>query len=224
LLDLPSDVPIALLVRDDADARLRGAREFANLLRHAFGPRIREEEARALAPALEDWARARGDWMTVALRPGRSSAVVVRAPVSTGDAAQQAVNEIVALSRRPAIQGPLASLLRSGRSGGSVEASGSMRDGHLALAVGERATRLLSVADPPPARLGDDPRIARALSALGSTTTFALLAQPLHLNAARARDDSGPAMPAILAWGKKGGDAWARVEIADGLLKEIIVF
>jgi hypothetical protein len=225
LLDLPSDAPIALLVRDDADARLRGAREFAAVLRRALGPRLRDDEARVLVSALDDWARARGDWMTVALRLGRSPGVILRAPVATDEAAQHAVNEIVALSRRPAIEGPLASLLHGvGRAGGSVDVAGSVRDHHVVLAAGERAAKLLSVADSPSTRLGDDARVVRALSALGSSTTFALLAQPLRLDAARAGDDSAPARPAILAWGKRDGDAWARVELADGLLKEIIVF
>ena len=82
------------------------------------------------------------------------------------------------------------------------------------------APPLLSAEAAPPRRLGDDPRSARALAALGRSATFVVFAEPLRLDATRREPDSSA--PAVFAWGRKGDGAWARLELADVVLRELI--
>ncbi|MGH7296924.1 MAG: hypothetical protein ACRELB_18435, partial [Polyangiaceae bacterium] len=71
------------------------------------------------------------------------------------------------------------------------------------------------------ARIADAPRSARAIAALGDSATFALFARPLLIDVAR-RGTEAAAAPATLAVGRKGGDLWARIELADVLLRELL--
>jgi hypothetical protein len=102
----------------------------------------------------------------------------------------------------------------------------AVHDGELLAAAGEGAPQLLASAGAgaaggaSPGTLGDDPRSARALSALGADVTFALLAQPLRLDPARG--DAGGAAPTVLAWGRRDGSAWAHVDLADALIRELV--
>jgi hypothetical protein len=96
-----------------------------------------------------------------------------------------------------------------------------VHDGDLMLAAGSAAPALLSAAAAPPRRLGDDPANARALAALGTDAAFAVFAQPLRLLGDRF-GGGGPPVPAILAWGRKQGTAWMRLELADPLLRELL--
>jgi hypothetical protein len=96
-----------------------------------------------------------------------------------------------------------------------------MHDGELLVAAGEHASKLLGSAAAPPTRLGDDPRIAAALAALGSDASFTLVTEPLRLDATRGASHEAAAA-LVFAWGRRGGDAWARVDAADELLRELV--
>ena len=87
------------------------------------------------------------------------------------------------------------------------------------VAIGDAAPQLLAAQAAPAATLGEDPGVARAIADLGSDAAFALVAQPLRLDPARAEVGSAPA---IVAVGRRGGDLWARLELADGLLRELV--
>jgi len=87
------------------------------------------------------------------------------------------------------------------------------------VAIGEGAPQLLASGAAPLVRLGEERRIAHALTAAEANATFAIVLQPLRLDPARA--GQAPA-PLVYAWGRKGHDAWARVEIADALIREIV--
>jgi hypothetical protein len=95
-----------------------------------------------------------------------------------------------------------------------------VHDGELLVSAGTAAPQLLSAEAAPPRRMGDDPRTSRALLALGQRATFVLLAEPLRFDPARSEPDA--TAPAIFAWGRKGDDAWARLELADVLLRELL--
>jgi hypothetical protein len=102
---------------------------------------------------------------------------------------------------------------------------GVMRDpapAELLVAAGPSARQLLATEVAPARRLGDDSRSARALAALGEAVTFALVAQPLRLDPARAGSSSRASAPVVLGWGRKGTEAWARVEVADTVLGELL--
>jgi hypothetical protein len=88
------------------------------------------------------------------------------------------------------------------------------------VAAGFAAAPLLTAAAAPAHVVGDDPRAANALAALGADASVAVYAQPLRLDAVRAAD--GASAPAVAGWGRKGGDAWLRVELADALVREAV--
>jgi hypothetical protein len=90
----------------------------------------------------------------------------------------------------------------------------------LFVVAGTSAPQLLSAEAAPHRRVGDDPRAARSLAALGPSASFAVLAEPLRFDPTRSEPDSAAA--AAFAWGRKGEGAWARLELADVLLRELL--
>jgi len=173
----------------------------------------------------------------------------VRAPATTADESMHAVRELVDLSHRRPLQDLLATSLHLGPASvtsvdtpplGKVslatfvdlaasprkpDASGAlgvawgMHDSELLVAAGPMAPQLLLTESAPPKRLGDDPRSAGVLAALGSNVTLAVFAQPLRFEAAHAADSSAPA---VIAWGRKGDGLWGRLDLADTLLRELL--
>ena len=73
--------------------------------------------------------------------------------------------------------------------------------------------------DPTAGTLGDDRALAAKVSALEANATFVLVAQPSRMDPAKG---SSPSASFLLAWGKKGREGWARVEIADLLLRDLM--
>src|SRR5439155_676988 len=72
------------------------------------------------------------------------------------------------------------------------------------------------VAEAPP--LGDDPKIAGALKALGPSVTFAAVVQPLKLDPKRA---SAAAAPIVVGYGTKEGKLWIHLDVSEALVREI---
>jgi hypothetical protein len=215
------------------------ARDVDAALAKTFGARLTEADATKLRASLDAWAKGRGDWMTVAVPWGKDrEGVVVRAPAADADAATSAVRGVLDLARKPVLADPLASLLRARAPAfatadvqgfGKAQTATFARDrttplvvawgvaqGEIAVAAAENATTLLP---PATSRLGDDPAIARALAAVDSHASAVLFAQPLRLDAARA---SAQSQPVVVAWGRDGASAWARVQLAGAVVREII--
>jgi hypothetical protein len=94
--------------------------------------------------------------------------------------------------------------------------------GELLVAAGPAARQLLTTEAVPPRRLGDDPRSARALDALANRASFAVVVQPLRLEAALGGSPAAESAPLVVAWGRDGARAWARVEVADAVLRELL--
>ena len=246
----PADAVVALLLREDTATRAEDAATAETVLDKALGDRVRADDTLALHTAITDWARARGDWWTGALAWGASDAsrgIWLRTPADSADASTRAVRELVELSHRRGFHDLLAGLhlspgaVRSADAPplgkvslapfteeggkGKPEAAGlgiawGVHDGELLLAAGMAAPQLLSAGAAPPRRVGDDPRTARALAALGRDASLVLVAQPLRFVPARA--DAEASAPAVFGWGRKGGGAWARLELADVLLRELL--
>jgi hypothetical protein len=251
LAELPAEVVAALLTRQDAASRMDDARELEAALDRALGSRAHPEDTAGIHGALDDWARARGDWMTAAVAWGRAESahgLLVRTPATGEEGASRAVRELVDLSHRAAFGGLLsgamhlapatvapadvpsvsrASLARFGPQGADAHGqlpSGvawGIHDGDLLVAAGGAATGLLAMEAKPARRLGDDPRVARLISGLGADVAAAVIAQPLRFDPVRSGSDDALA-PAALAWGRQGSDAWLRVELAAVLLRELI--
>ena len=90
--------------------------------------------------------------------------------------------------------------------------------GMLSLATGDVPVATLGAAVRPDRKLGDELVIARALGALGKDTSAVLVVQPLRFDPMRA---NLPAAPLVIALGRKEKDALVRIDIADGLLREL---
>ena len=90
--------------------------------------------------------------------------------------------------------------------------------GVLSMASGEVPLNMLGATVHPDRKLGDEPAVARSLTALGTSTSGVLLVQPLRFDAKRA---NLPAAPLVIALGRKDKDATLRIDVANGLLREV---
>jgi len=248
----PADSVLAVLVRDDPTSRGEDAAMIEATLEKALGERLHDDDTHALHAAVTDWVHARGDWWTGALAWGpadSSRGVWLRTPAASADASSRAVRELVDLTHRRALQDMLAGSLHlspgavrsvdappagkvslatftdpTGAGGhkpeGVLGVAWGVHEGELLVAAGTSAPQLLSAEAAPARRVGDDPRSARALLALGQRATFAVFAEPLRLDPTRGEPDA--ASPAVFSWGRKGEQAWARLELADVLLRELL--
>jgi hypothetical protein len=86
------------------------------------------------------------------------------------------------------------------------------------MATGEMPALTLSGAARPDRKLSDEPAVARGLAALGGSSSMVLVVQPLRFDATRA---NLPAAPLVIALGRKDADATLRIDVANGLLREI---
>jgi hypothetical protein len=241
LVALPADTLFAVLSRSDASSRAEDAIDTKAALAGALGEKAKPDDRRAIERTIDDWTAARGDWMTGAVAWGSERGLLMRTPSS--DAGTKAVRGWIDLARRPVLGEPLRSLLQLGPptvtttsvpdvtdaslatfalpKGPALGIAWGMRDGELLVTAGEHAPRLLGTEATPTARLGDDPRVAAALAALGNDASFTLVTEPLRLDSTRGASHEAAAA-LVFAWGRRGGDAWARVDAADELLRELV--
>jgi len=240
LAEAPADAVLSLLVRDPIAVRADDAVEIAATLAHALGSRESEEDSRAIGSAIDAWAKGRGDWLEVSLTASQARAARLTSP--GGVAAAQALRSLVELGGRPVFAEPIHTVwglgppaIAAARVDGLTQASiatfgGSssfqlawaVREDQLVAVAGDHAARRLAEeASSPSGHLGDDPRVARALSAIGNDAALVLLAEPLGLDATRPASEVTRA-PALLAWGRRNGSAWLHAEAADVLLREVV--
>ena len=93
----------------------------------------------------------------------------------------------------------------------------STDQGVLALGAGAEPLVTLKMGARPDRKLADDPALKRFTSAIGADASTIVVAQPLRLDPKRA---NLPTAPLGIAIGRKGGDAFVRIDIAAGLLRE----
>lgn len=238
---LPADTLFAMLSRSDASMRSGDAADAKAAIVGALGDKAKGDDRSAIEHTLDDWTAARGDWMTAAVAWGTERGLWLRTPSS--DAGPRAVREWIDLARRPVLADPLRALFQVGPptvttasvpgvtdaslatfappKGPPLGVAFGMQDGELLVAAGEHAPKLLGTAAAPAARLSDDPRIGAALAALGSDASFTVVTEPLRLDATLgAKNETAAAL--VFAWGRRGGDAWARVDAAGELLRELV--
>ncbi|MBX3198031.1 MAG: hypothetical protein KF894_07785 [Labilithrix sp.] len=92
-----------------------------------------------------------------------------------------------------------------------------VEEGALSLGAGGEPLVTLKTGVRPDRKLADEPSLARFTAAVASDASTVIVAQPLRLDARRA---NLPTAPLAIAVGRKGGDAFVRIDIADGLLRE----
>jgi hypothetical protein len=90
--------------------------------------------------------------------------------------------------------------------------------GVLSLATGDTPLATLGATVRPDRKLSDEPAFARSFTALADGANSVLVVQPLRFDAARA---NLPAAPLLLALGRKDKDATLRIDVANGLLREL---
>ncbi|MBX3221206.1 MAG: hypothetical protein KF795_11855 [Labilithrix sp.] len=89
--------------------------------------------------------------------------------------------------------------------------------GTLSLGAGHEPLVTLKTGTRPDRTLADEPSLRRFTAAVASDASTVIVAQPLRLDPKRA---NLPAAPLAIAVGRKGRDAFVRVDIADGILRE----
>jgi hypothetical protein len=252
LAEVPADAIVAILSRDDATRRADDAREIEVAMDRALGSRARPEDTAAVHAALDGWARARGDWVTTSLAWANADGargLWLRTPAASGDNSLRSVRELVDLTHRHAFEAllsgalhaapsvvagtdvpsvsraSLATFAMSGQDKHSHAAplgvAWGLHEGDLLVAAGGAPTAMLAAEASPAKHLGDDPRTAHVVESLGADVAFALIARPLRFDPVRSGGDAGLA-PAVLAWGRRGTDAWLRVELGGALLRELL--
>jgi hypothetical protein len=228
--DAPADAPLALLVRDDADQRGAAARTTTAALARVLGPRLKDVEARAIDAALDAWNRGRGDWMAVGAGGAKEGGFWLRAPAARDEAASQAVRQVLELSRLAVLRAPLAEWIgrlpavfgppgkasiatfpATGRLRPAAGVAWGVAGGDITIAAGREPLEQWTLLTSPGAKWADDARTARVLAALGSSASFVALAQGAGLEEAA----SVASAPLALAVGRRGGDPWARLDLAD---------
>jgi hypothetical protein len=88
----------------------------------------------------------------------------------------------------------------------------------LNVAAGSEPTVTLHFGAKPEKKLETEPSIMRFSGTVGQTASTIVVAQPLRADPKRA---NLPTAPLAIAIGRKGSDGFVRVEIADGLLREV---
>ena len=89
--------------------------------------------------------------------------------------------------------------------------------GTLVLGAGAEPLVTLKMAAKSERVLADEPSLKRFAAAIGNDATTVIVGQPLRLDPKRA---NLPTAPLGIAVGRKGGDAFVRVDISDALLRE----
>jgi hypothetical protein len=92
-----------------------------------------------------------------------------------------------------------------------------MEQGMLSLGAGAEPLVTLKIGAKPDRKLADEPSLERFTTAVGADATTLIVAQPLRFDPKRA---NLPPAPLGIAVGRKGGDAFVRIDIPDALLRE----
>jgi hypothetical protein len=91
-------------------------------------------------------------------------------------------------------------------------------ENNLLVGAGSEPLVTLKVGAKPEKKLADEPSLKRFVTAIGNDASTLIVAQPLRLDPKRA---NLPIAPLGIAVGRKGNDAFVKIDINDGLLREI---
>jgi hypothetical protein len=249
LASLPASSAAALMVRDNEESRGDQAAAIEKIVTSALGKRLSAADAKKLHDVLEDATKARGEVLTSALLWDEPQGASLRLPVRDADAASRAVRGAVDLAsvgpfkdllRVRAVKSStedvaglgkatiatIATIPREPARGArprppakdELGLAWMVEGGSLALATSLTPVATLSATLLPVRKLADEPAVARSLDALGTTASAVLVLQPLRFEATRA---NLPAAPLVVALGRKDKNATLRIDIANGLLREL---
>jgi len=245
LLEAPEDTILAILTRSQGDERAEDAKELQDALVASLGPRLPEAEAKRLRAGLDDFAKGRGDALTVVglAGDGKGKGLVLRTDTK-GDEAGRAVSGLAALARAPVFKEPLrikAAQRSTGDAAGvgkcdlldlTIEGKGKLPDtklglawivegGKLTAALGDAPLDLVARGAKPAKKIGDEKVLTGYVNAVGKDASFVFFAQPFLVDVGHPV----PRSPALLAWGvlpRGKGARWARVDVSDRVLREVL--
>ena len=203
--DEPRGISLRAPVRDAeaASRAVRGAVELAKVAPFKELLRVRE-----VSTSLEDVPGfGKASIVTIAREPARADVGELRTARVSRDAGVPS-----AVGRGDAGAAPAA---RGRQNGLAWIVSGDI----LSMAGGETPAATLGATARPERRLSDEPAIARSLAALAAKSSAVLVLQPLRFDVARA---NLPAAPLVIALGRQGTDATFRIDVANGLLREVV--
>lgn len=247
LLEIPQDTISAIFTRSQGEERAQDAKELEAAVTSALGggARLPDGEAKKLHSVLDDFAKGRGDALTlVALGgEGRGKGLVLRTE-SKGEESSRAVSTMADLARGPVFKEPLrikSAQRTTGEAVGvgkcdvldlTIEGKGKLPDtklglawtvegGKLSAALGDAPLDLVARAARPAKKVGDDKVLTSYVTALGKDASFVFFAQPFLV------DQSKPVAPspAVLAWGtlpRAKGARWARLDVSDRVIRELL--
>jgi hypothetical protein len=250
LAELPSDTPLALLVRSSPGPREEFARKLSVTGAYLLASGAPAFEAGMEEAALE-WARATGDWMTLSLAGVggvTGPALWIRTPVASGSNtngnASRAVHDLFALSKRPPLRTLLEGPLHVGPAvfgpdtGGVSSATFSPVDGRRApnapngspgAVWSVEGDRLSLVVGPEPLRrmtqaAAPTPPMqaddARTARVLSAVGEGVAWALLAQPLRFGRTGAAAPSAPFVVAGGARAGGLWARVDVADELFAE----
>lgn len=246
ILDVPKDAIAAIFTRSRPEERGADAKEAEAAMLAALGPRLPEAEATKLRAALEDFAKGRGDTLTLFALGGddRAAKGLVLRTESKGLEGPRAISEVADLLKAPAFKEPLhiKSFHRStGESQGvgkcelldlTIEGRGKLAEtkfglawasegGLLTAALGDAPLELVSRGAKPSMKLSDDKILSSYIAALGKDASFVFFAQPFLVDQSKPV----PPSPAVLAWGtstESAGGRWLRLDVSDKVVRELL--
>ena len=201
--DEPQGLSLRAPVRD-ADAASRAVRGAVDLAKVApFKELLRVKDVTSSTEEVPGFGRAQIAIIT--REPPRTNDAELRPARAHRDAGAPAAADAGAARPAPSRKNDL---------GLAWVVSGDM----LSMASSDTPAATLGAAGRPGRKLSDEPAIARSLAALAANASAVLVLQPLRFDVARA---NLPAAPLVIALGRKNTDATFRIDIANGLLREL---
>jgi hypothetical protein len=108
MMDLPASSVVALLTRDSEEVRKASAQDQTEGLGHILGERITTDDRKKVGDVLEDWARARGDWLVAGVEWGpETRSLLVRGALKDAPAFEKAMAGLLDLPRVAGLKEPL---------------------------------------------------------------------------------------------------------------------
>jgi hypothetical protein len=240
VLALQADAALAVGSRDADAQRAEQSNEVESAIRAVLGSRLKDSSK--LHEVFEEITKARDESLAFAVTLEDPPGAILRAPVRDSAAVDKAirgafdltktdpfkellrVREVAAKSDELPGVGRVSTLMiardtkdpkRHPESAGVAWAVDAKT---LVLGAGPEPLVTLRLGAKPERRLAEEPSLLRFVAAIGSDASTVMIAQPLRLDPKRA---NLPTAPLAIAVGKKGGDATVRVDIADGLFREL---
>jgi hypothetical protein len=239
LAETPAAAALALLVRGDPKARAESARSWSDAVVRTLGTRLAAADATRIHGAFDTWARACGDWLTVAVDP-QARTCVLRAPTADESGARRAMRGLLDLVAIDAIAAPLANAMHVR---GLRYADVDVPDAGAATIATFGRPASTGAREPAPYRVGwlasaGELRVAvaehveDALSLSGASlvkerppvdvaavrdATFAAVVRPFAL-----LGHGAPGARAVVAWGRRDGGLWLRVAADQALARDVV--